>query len=63
MFSEIASAAVGINVVSSGYDEIQRRTLVGVEHLLRYCNLMAIARTPIADDGKPQCVFNWLAKD
>src|SRR5262245_46704029 len=52
MFSEIASATVGINVVSSGDDEIERRTLVREKHLLRDPDLIAAARTPIADNGE-----------
>ena len=57
MLTEIAAAAVRVNVIAGRYYKVQRRPLVSLKHLPGGSYLIAVAGAPVSDNRKSQFVF------
>jgi hypothetical protein len=63
VFDEVATAAIGIDIVARGYDEIEGCTLVNCEHLLSRRDFIVIAGAKVSNDRESDCVFYRRTED
>src|ERR1044071_9221446 len=63
VLGEMATAAIGIDVVAGRYHQIQRHSLVDCEHLLRSSDLVVLAGAEVPDDRESQGVLDRRTED
>jgi hypothetical protein len=61
--AEVPAAAVGVNIVACGNDEIEWSTLVRCKHLACDPELLLVAGAPVSDDGEPYLVIHIRTED